>query len=348
MVKVGIRPNGKQVLIRTPEDNENKFSFLDIVNRVDSFPSHFENIKSFQENVYYLTTHHGIKVGFVCKFIISKLKSLIPQTLLDETFSIDDSAHQLAFKSKLFETRNRQLEEIGQILYKSPECNLNALKAWRDEKYAIWVNGKPYALLERALSGPFGIITHGSHINGYVTDPVSREIRFWIPRRSATKPTWPLMLDNIVAGGLGYPYGPYETAIKESLEEANLEKDIVEKYIESVGVVTYFHYEGDADKDNFNSEKSYIVGEAEFIYDLNLPKDVIPKPIDGEVDSFNLMTLDDVVQSLVNKQFKSNCGFVMVDFLIRYRYINMENEHNYTEIVNKIHRNFPFPTIASC
>ena len=95
-----------------------------------SFPLHFGNIKKIQENIYYLTTHHGIKVGFVCKFIISELKLLIRQTLLDATY-------QLVFKSKLFETRDRQLEQIGQILYKSPECNLNALKAWRDKKYAI-------------------------------------------------------------------------------------------------------------------------------------------------------------------------------------------------------------------
>ena len=90
MVKVGVRANGKQVLIRTAEDEKNNFSFLDIVNRVDLFPIDFENIKAFQENVYYLTTHHGIKVGFVCKFIIMELRSLIPSVLLDETFSSID------------------------------------------------------------------------------------------------------------------------------------------------------------------------------------------------------------------------------------------------------------------
>lgn len=347
MVKVGVRPNGKQVLIRTAEDDEKNFSFLDIVNRVDLFPLHFENLEAFQKNVYYLTTHHGIKVGFVCKFIVTELRSLIPSVLLNETFFIDDATHRLIFKSTDFETRNSQLEEIGQILYRSPNCKLKALKAWRNEKYAIWIGGEPYVLLERALSGPFGIITHGSHINGYVTDPDTKEIKFWIPRRSATKPTWPLMLDNIVAGGLGYPYGPYETVIKESLEEANLEKPIVEKYIEAAGVVTYFHYEGDADKDNFSSERSYIVGETEFIYDLHLPHDVIPKPNDGEVDSFKLMTLEEVVQALINKEFKPNCGLIMVDFLVRHGYINVENEPNYIEIVNKVHRHFPFPTISS-
>ncbi|CAL9729181.1 hypothetical protein MOUN0_G00650 [Monosporozyma unispora] len=347
MVKVDIRSNGKQVLVRTPEDDKNNFSFLEIIDRVDKFPQDFSQIKSFQDNVYYLTTHDDIKVGFVFQFVIDQLKALVPSNLLDATFTLNEISHQLIFKSSDFETRNKQIDEIGLILHESSECKLEALKAWRNEKYAIWIKQTPYVLIERALSGPFGIITHGSHINGYVTDPVTQEVKFWIPRRSATKPTWPLMLDNIIAGGLGYPYGPYETAIKESLEEANLEKEIIEKYIESAGVVTYFHYAGDASKDNFDSEGSYIVGEAEFIYDLHLPHDIIPRPNDGEVDSFNLMTLEQTIHALQNKEFKPNCGLVMIDFLIRNGYINAENEPNFITISNKMHRHLPFPTIAS-
>lgn len=347
MVRVDICPSGKQVLVRTPKDKRNNFSFLEIVDRVDKFPQDFSQITSFQDKVYYLTTHDGTKVGFVCQFVIDELKAIVPLDLLNETFILNEADHQLIFRSTDFATRNSQIDEIGLILHNSSECRLDALKAWRNEKYAIWIQQTPYVLIERALSGPFGIITHGSHINGYVTDPVSQEIKFWIPRRSATKPTWPLLLDNTIAGGLGYPYGPYETAIKESLEEANLEKDVIERYIESAGVVTYFHYEGDASQDKFDSEGSYIVGEAEFIYDLHLPHDIIPRPNDGEVDSFNLMTLEQTIYALQNKEFKPNCGLVMVDFLIRHGYITAENEPNFIAISNKLHRHLPFPTIAS-
>ena len=37
------------------------------------------------------------------------------------------------------------------------------------------------------------------HINGYVSGAEGQ--RLWLARRSATKPTWPGMLDHIVAGG---------------------------------------------------------------------------------------------------------------------------------------------------
>ena len=43
---------------------------------------------------------------------------------------------------------------------------------------------------------------YGVHINGYVGDVAAAGgQRLWVARRSATKPTWPGMLDHIVAGG---------------------------------------------------------------------------------------------------------------------------------------------------
>lgn len=43
---------------------------------------------------------------------------------------------------------------------------------------------------------------YGVHINGYVGDAAAAGgHRLWVARRSATKPTWPGMLDHIVAGG---------------------------------------------------------------------------------------------------------------------------------------------------
>lgn len=199
--------------------------------------------------------------------------------------------------------------------------------------------------MERALSGLLGVITYGVHVNGFVKNPSTGEIKFWIPRRSASKPTWPLKLDNIVAGGLGYPNGIFETVIKESLEEANLEQQLIEKHIKAVGAVSYFYFQGDIEGDKFQSESSLITGEVEFLFDLELPPDVVPCPNDGEVDSFQLMTLQQTIKALKNKEFKPNCGLIMLEFLMRHGYINSENEPNYGEIISRVHRRLPFPTL---
>ena len=46
----------------------------------------------------------------------------------------------------------------------------------------------------------FGARAYGVHVNGYVRTP-DGGIELWVARRSKTKPTWPGMLDHIVAGG---------------------------------------------------------------------------------------------------------------------------------------------------
>lgn len=341
MVDVVRESNGKQKLIRTEEDECSSFSFLDIIDRVDKLSNDYSSIPEFQENVFYLTTHGGIKIGFVCRFILDEMIACT-SSVVEESFRIDYDKHEIKFISNDFETRNKQIDTIATILREKSQ--IEDLKGWRNEKYCVWCHKQPYLLVERSMSGPLGIITYGIHINGYVFDSETNEIKFWIPRRSASKPTWPLLLDNIVAGGIGYPYGIYETAIKESLEEANLEVDIIESNIQSAGAVSYLFYQGNAKSDMFNNQQSYIVGEVEYIYDLKLNKEIIPVPNDGEVDSFQLLSLQEVITALQKKEFKPNCAVIMVDFLIRYGFITTENEPNYLEITNKIHRTLPFPT----
>ncbi|CCK69114.1 uncharacterized protein KNAG_0B06900 [Huiozyma naganishii CBS 8797] len=346
MVVVQKDAQGRQVICRTDADEKEGFTFLSIMDKVDVFPPDYEQLDGFKENVYYLVTHHDVKVGFVCRFVLEEMMTVVPTSLFQETFTVDNERHFIRFNSEIFETRNTQLDQIARLMQKNPQSKIQGLKGWRDEQYAIWIKKTPYVLVERALSGALGIITLGAHINGYVIDYATQEIKLWISRRAATKPTWPLMLDNIIAGGLGYPYGPYETAVKESLEEANLEKPIIERYLKSVGVVSYFYYQGNAQKDMFNSEGSFITGEAQFLYDLELPPTVIPEPNDGEVDSFTLMSLQEVVDALKNGEFKPNCAMVTLEFLIRHGYVTAENEPNYLTILSKMHRRFPFPTLS--
>jgi hypothetical protein len=57
-----------------------------------------------------------------------------------------------------------------------------------------------------------------------------------------------------------------------------------------------------------------------FCYDLELPLSFIPEPMDGEVESFELQTLDWVLQKIVEggpNGYKPNCNLVIIDFLIR-------------------------------
>ncbi|CAR23022.1 uncharacterized protein KLTH0D17358g [Lachancea thermotolerans CBS 6340] len=338
MTKV-VKKGGKEVLLRDADDD---FSYLSLVDEVDLLPEDYLKQEHFQHNVYHLQTGDRVSIGFVLKTVALKMAE-VANSEFSSTFDMVEAESALIFKSKTYHGRNESLLTLARVLKekKAFEC----LLGWRNEFYTIYVDRAPYVLVERALSGLLGVITYGVHVNGFVKNPSTGEIKFWIPRRSASKPTWPLKLDNIVAGGLGYPNGIFETVIKESLEEANLEQQLIEKHIKAVGAVSYFYFQGDIEGDKFQSESSLITGEVEFLFDLELPPDVVPCPNDGEVDSFQLMTLQQTIKALRNKEFKPNCGLIMLEFLMRHGYINSENEPNYGEIISRVHRRLPFPTL---
>ena len=76
-------------------------------------------------------------------------------------------------------------------------------------------------------------------MNGYVrTGPRPADVKMWVARRSATKPTYPGMLDNMVAGGLGFGHSPRYTVLKESMEEATIPIEIAKNAI-PVGTISY-------------------------------------------------------------------------------------------------------------
>lgn len=134
---------------------------------------------------------------------------------------------------------------------------------------------------------------------------------------------------------MGYPYSLTETVIKECFEEAGLEEEFVKSHIKSTGVVSYMYLTKDG----------RVQPEVEYTYDIKFDdEENIIKPQDGEAEDFQLLDVDQVLEKLHNKEFKPNCGLIIVDFLIRHGYITPENEPNYLEIVSRCHVAMPFAT----
>lgn len=74
----------------------------------------------------------------------------------------------------------------------------------------------------------------------------------------------------------------------------------------------------------FESERG-LFPNTEYVYDLELPLDFMPRNADGEVESFELLTADECIQRALSPQFKTTSAPVLLDFLIRKGYINPEN-----------------------
>lgn len=302
-------------------------SLLQLIEAVDGFT--YSGDGGFTQ----LVAHDGTTaIGLVNSDIASLFKQYI------QSFEFEDGRIIIKPEYDTLEKRSDLFETIAQEWRKLPQFEEQLDKGWRNELYVIYnPTAVPYLRMERAFSVLTGVVTYGVHINGYVRCKSTGEIKMWIPRRSATKPTYPNMLDNTVAGGLGYPYGLYDTVIKECFEEAGLPKDFVVANTKPSGVVLYMYLTSD----------NRVQPEVEYIYDIEFPDETttIPNPQDGEAVDFKLLTVDQILHEIYLGSFKPNCALVIIDFLIRFGIITPENEPNYLEIVSRCHRKIPFPTM---
>ncbi|GFO27540.1 nudix hydrolase 20, chloroplastic-like, partial [Plakobranchus ocellatus] len=141
---------------------------------------------------------------------------------------------------------------------------------------------EPLMEVERAASGLFGFLQYGVHINGFTRGP-DGEMKMWIGRRSKTKQTFPDMFDNMCAGGLAAGMGILECAKKECQEEASVSDKLLER-LKPVGCVSYFY-----------EDERGLQPESQFVFDLELPDDFTPVNADGEMGSFQHLTIPEVI-----------------------------------------------------
>lgn len=240
-----------------------------------------------------------------------------------DVFIISPSSVKLSDDLKTPKERSDKVEDVLKDLKK--QNVLKQLNGWRNETFDIRSSSNEKALVEveRAGVSLFGAISYGVHINGYTYK--DNQLMMWIARRSPTKQTYPNMLDNMCAGGLASGLGVRTCAVKECEEEASVPTYLTDK-LKGVGCVSYI----------FEDERG-VFPECEFVYDLELPSDYIPVNSDGEVGTFELMNMEQVMEAMVTDEFKPNSALIVLDFLIRHGIVNTENEKNYAYIVEMMH-----------
>jgi len=187
------------------------------------------------------------------------------------------------------------------------------IRGWRDETYAIRnaFDGSPLAFIERAAARFFGTMTYAVHLNGIVKY-ADRAPALWIARRSETKATDPGMLDNVVAGGIGWGFSIEETIVKECWEEAGIEASLAAQAVP--GRVVHV----------LQSLPEGTQAEQVFVYDLPLPDDFAPRNQDGEVGEHRLARIDEVARWIEDGQMTVDASLATLDCLLRHRWIDDE------------------------
>lgn len=207
----------------------------------------------------------------------------------------------------------RELREEGRIT------------AWREERYPVaprW-GEEPLMAMERAAIPFFGIRAYGVHLTGFVRRRDGLHV--WVATRSRSKPTYPGMLDNTVAGGQPAGISLIDNVVKECKEEASIPEALA-RQARPVGIVTYCleHRDG-------------LKPDVLFNYDLELPDDFVPQPHDDEIEHFELWPAQRVLERVRDTfDFKFNCNLVLIDFFIRHGLIDPDTP-GYVELAAGLH-----------
>ena len=254
---------------------------------------------------------------------------------------IDDGRRSITPAPKHYSVTQENI--IRETLEKAKTTDIfQILRGWRNELYPIhgpYHIQNPMVSMERAGSALFGINTYGVHLTAYVNS-ATQGMRIWVPRRARNKQTYGGMLDNTVAGGLSTGEKPFDCVVREAAEEASFSEQLVRSNAKPCGTVSYFHIR-DA---RAGGEAGLLQPECQYVFDMEIGAEVIPKPGDNEVEDFYLWTVDEVERALAEGQFKPNCAAVLLDFFVRHGILTAENEKDYMEIVSRLHRKLPFPT----
>ncbi|RKF80015.1 Uncharacterized protein GcM3_049022 [Golovinomyces cichoracearum] len=316
-------------------------SYLDLVNECDVL--HFSSIESLITHLpyYYTLTCNDTATGCMPGYVVKAFERLPFRLRNYLNLKINHSERKLSLfrDDSSVGWRSSVVNLVCQ--YWKDHRKFSVLEGWRSELFPVYGHGDELLWsMERSAIALIGVVSYGIHMTAYIRDLNSPHgLKFWVPRRSMNKQTFGGMLDNTVAGGMAVNEDPLTCLVREAEEEAGLQKDLVQEYSKACGTVTYI-YLSDS---RAGGEAGLVQPECEFIYDLELPKSVVPAPTDGEVDEFYLWSVEEVQAALKRGEFKPNSALVMLDFFIRHKILTIENEPNYEDIKKRIHRDLPFP-----
>lgn len=241
-----------------------------------------------------------------------------------EVFSVTDHSVSLSCRETGMSERSAQVAGVLEQLVAQ-----GALRPFHGERYAVTAEGEknPLLLIDRGMAPLFGVRAYGQHVNGFVRAPEG--LKLWIGRRADDRRHYPGRLDNLAAGGLPHGITLVENLAKECWEEAGIPAPLARQAV-PVGAVSY----------HMDTEMGFK-HDVLYCYDLELPEDFVPDCMDGEVQSFYLWPVEEVMERVQNgSEFKLNCNLVIIDFLIRHGYIGPDDE-TYLTLLAALHPTLP-------
>ncbi|XAO71845.1 MAG: NUDIX domain-containing protein [Acetobacteraceae bacterium] len=166
-------------------------------------------------------------------------------------------------------------------------------------------SGHALGQIDRGALPLLGMAARGVHMNCVVMR--DNQCSLWVGHRAANKRLDPGKLDHLAAGGVSAGLSPFDTMIKEAAEEAGIPASL-SRQAQQVGLLNYVQ-----------NRPEGLRRDTLYCYDLILPEDFTPRPVDGEVTRFELMKLETVLELVRDTdKFKFNVNLLLIDFFIRH------------------------------
>jgi 8-oxo-dGTP pyrophosphatase MutT (NUDIX family) len=184
------------------------------------------------------------------------------------------------------------------------------LPGWRGESVDLYGahEAAPLLTVERALLRPLGLMLRAIQVNVFFFQ--DKRLGVWIAQRAVGRPVDPAKLDSLVGGGIAGNETPLETLVRECEEEAGISRSLARRAV-PVGVIDATAGASDAGEPVFHRERLML-------YDLKVPLDFIPKPLDGEIAAVQCLSAGAVQDLLTGGQWTQAGAWATRDLLRRY------------------------------
>ena len=266
-----------------------------------SFVQRLKDCNKYKESnflKFFIDNHH---VGFI------KKKNLNIINKFSNFFLLKKNKIFLKKEINNFQKRTYAINQVFIFLLKQ-----KLISSKHREFFPVFKSFKSKPLLKvQRLMGPFfGFQFFGVHLNGFLKK--NNEYFMWIGRRTK-KGNFPNDLDQIAAGGLPFNVTIKKNLIKESYEEANIDKKLVVKS-KYDGIISYRV-----------ETKLGLSRHILFCYNLELPMNFIPKNNDGEITNFYLWPIGKILKIIKeSRKFKFDCALVILLFVLNKKIIKIK------------------------
>jgi len=250
-----------------------------------------------------------------------------------------------------FERRTKELECVTDHLLSTGVISRKHLDAYpvtafmdstltNDTNCGSNRNSEVLALINRSTAPFLGIDSVGVHLHCYVTRQQDSSIihdkncqrktkieGLWLARRAPTKSHHPNCWDPTVAGGQPAKLTLLHNIIKEAYEEAGVPSEWITNS-NSIPGINFLDYSQDPLKiTTAKSDGTCMKQSLYYSFDLEVPSDWTPTPVDGEVSEFKLYSMNELERELLSgNAVRPAMRAVLLDFMMRHGELTSVND----------------------